>query len=52
MQRDGKRFQKTEIEIPDGEDPDEYGYDELKEEILAQAERNDIPWWKLKFWLD
>lgn len=42
----------AEIEIPDGVDPDEYGYDELKEEILSQAEKNDIPEWKLKFWWD
>lgn len=42
----------AEIEIPDDEDPDEYGYDELKEDILSQARENNIPEWKLKFWWD
>lgn len=42
----------AEVEIPDGKYPDEYGYDELKEEILSQAKENNIPEWKLKFWWD
>lgn len=42
----------AEVEIPDGENPDEYGYDDLKEEILSQAKENDIPADDLKFWWD
>ncbi len=42
----------AEIEIPDDADPDEYGYDELKDEIIAQAKENDIDVSLLKFWWD
>lgn len=42
----------AEVEIPDDEDPDEYGYDELKAEIIAQAKANGIDTSLLKFWWD
>lgn len=42
----------AEIEIPDDANPDEYGYDELKDEIIAQAKENDITESLLKFWWD
>lgn len=42
----------AEIEIPEDANPDEYGYDELKDEIIAQAKENDIDESLLKFWWD
>lgn len=42
----------AEMEIPEGANPDEYGYDELKDEIIAQAKENDIDTSLLKFWWD
>lgn len=40
----------AEIEIPEDANPDEYGYDELKEKIIVQAKENDIDESLLKFW--
>ena len=34
------------------DDPEEYGYDELKEEIINQAKENKIDVKKLEFWWD
>ena len=42
----------AEVEIPDDADPDEYGYDELKKEIISQAKEHDIDVNQLKFWWD
>ena len=42
----------AEKEIPEDANPDEYGYDELKDEIIAQAKENDIDESLLKFWWD
>ena len=42
----------AEMEIPEDANPDEYGYDELKDEIIAQAKANDIDTSLLKFWWD
>lgn len=42
----------AEMEIPEDANPDEYGYDELKDEIIAQAKENDIDTSLLKFWWD
>lgn len=42
----------AEMEIPEDANPDEYGYDELKDEIIAQAKENDIDESLLKFWWD
>lgn len=42
----------AEMEIPKDANPDEYGYDELKDEIIAQAKENDIDTSLLKFWWD
>ena len=42
----------AEVEIPDDANPDEYGYDELKEEIISQAKEHDIDVNQLKFWWD
>lgn len=42
----------SEIEIPGDENPDEYGYDFLKEEIIRQAKENNINPESLKFWWD
>ena len=42
----------AEMEIPEDANPDEYGYDELKDEIIAQAKENDIDESLLKFWRD
>ena len=44
--------QYAEMEIPEDANPDEYGYDELKDEIIAQAKENDIDESLLKFWWD
>ena len=40
----------AEMEIPEDANPDEYGYDELKDEIIAQAKENRIDTSLLKFW--
>lgn len=40
----------AEMEIPEDANPDEYGYDELKDEIIAQAKENKIDTSLLKFW--
>ena len=40
----------AEMEIPEDANPDEYGYDELKGEIIAQAKENKIDTSLLKFW--
>lgn len=42
----------AEMEIPEDANPDEYGYDELKDENIAQAKENDIDESLLKFWWD
>lgn len=42
----------AEMEISEDANPDEYGYDELKDEIIAQAKENDIDESLLKFWWD
>ena len=42
----------AEMKIPEDANPDEYGYDELKDEIIAQAKENDIDESLLKFWWD
>ena len=42
----------AEMEIPEDANSDEYGYDELKDEIIAQAKENDIDESLLKFWWD
>ena len=42
----------AEMEVPEDADFDEYGYDELKDEIIAQAKENDIDMSLLKFWWD
>ena len=42
----------AEMEIPEDANPDEYGYDELKDEIIAQAKENDIDESLLKFLWD
>lgn len=42
----------AEMEIPEDANPDEYGYDKLKDEIIAQAKENDIDESLLKFWWD
>lgn len=42
----------AEMEIPEKANPDEYGYDELKDEIIAQAKENDIDVSLLKFYWD
>ena len=42
----------AEMEITEDANPDEYGYDELKDEIIAQAKENDIDTSLLKFWWD
>ena len=42
----------AEMEIPEDANPDEYGYDELKDEIIAQAKENDIDESLLRFWWD
>ena len=42
----------AEMEIPEDANPDEYGYDELKDEIIALAKENDIDESLLKFWWD
>ena len=42
----------AEMEIPEDANPDEYGYDELKDEIIAQAKENDIDTSLLQFWWD
>ena len=42
----------AEMEVPEDADFDEYGYDELKDEIIAQAKENDIDVSSLKFWWD
>lgn len=42
----------AEMEVPEDADFDEYGYDELKDEIIAQAKENDIDVSLLKFWWD
>lgn len=40
----------AEMEIPEDANPDEYGYDELKDEIIAQVKENKIDTSLLKFW--
>lgn len=40
----------AEMEIPEDTNPDEYGYDELKDEIIKQAKENKIDTSLLKFW--
>ena len=40
----------AEMKIPEDANPDEYGYDELKDEIIAQAKENKIDTSLLKFW--
>lgn len=40
----------AEIEIPDNAGSDEYGYDELKKEIISQAKGQGIDVNRLKFW--
>lgn len=40
----------AEMEIPEDANPDEYGYDELKDEIIKQAKENKIDTSLLKFW--
>ena len=40
----------AEMEIPEDANPDEYGYDELKDEIIKQAKENKIDPSLLKFW--
>ena len=40
----------AEIEIPDNAGSDEYGYDELKKEIISQAKGQGIDANRLKFW--
>lgn len=40
----------AEMEIPENANPDEYGYDELKDEIIKQAKENKIDTSLLKFW--
>lgn len=42
----------AEIELPDDDVPEEYGYDELKEEIIDQAKENKVDVKKLEFWWD
>ena len=42
----------AEMEIPEDADMDEYGYNELKDEIIAQAKENGIDVSLLKFWWD
>ena len=42
----------AEMEVPEDAEFDEYGYDELKDEIIAQAKENDIDVSLLKFWWD
>lgn len=42
----------AEIEIPDNADSDEYGYDELKKEIISQAKWQGVDVDRLKFWWD
>ena len=42
----------AEIEIPDDSGSDEYGYDELKKEIISQAKGQGIDVDRLKFWWD
>lgn len=42
----------AEMEVPEDADFDEYGYNELKDEIIAQAKENDIDVSLLKFWWD
>lgn len=42
----------AEMEIPEDANPDEYEYDELKDEIIAQVKENDIDESLLKFWWD
>ena len=42
----------AEMEIPEDANPDEHGYDELKDEIIAQAKENGIDKSLLKFWWD
>lgn len=42
----------AEIELPNYDVPEEYGYDELKEEIINQAKENKIDVKKLEFWWD
>ena len=42
----------AELEIPDDADPDEYGYNELKEEIISQAKERGIDVGRLEFWWD
>ena len=39
----------AEMEIPEDANPDEYGYDELKNEIIVQAKENNIDASLLKF---
>lgn len=42
----------AEVEIPECENPDEYGYDELKESIIHQAITTHINPDSLEFWWD
>lgn len=42
----------AEVVLPDEDVAEDYGYDELKAEILEQAEENDIPADTLHFWYD
>ncbi len=42
----------AEMEVPENANFDEYGYDELKDEIIAQAKENGIDESLLKFWWD
>lgn len=38
--------------IPNDANPDEYGYDDLKAEIIRQAEKKGISADELRFWWD
>lgn len=42
----------AEVELPEGDVPEDYGYDELKAEILEQAKAEGIPTDQLAFWYD
>lgn len=42
----------AEVVLPDEDVADDYGYEELKAEILEQAAENNIPADTLHFWYD
>lgn len=47
-----QKWKSRKMLIPEDANPDEYGYDELKDEIIAQAKENGIDKSLLKFWWD